>query len=262
MLKKSKFKVVPHLHESYINDTLYTPAYFSLKRQLQDQSISGSVDIIEQFPRKTMAFLVCILDENSLVPDDYVARLLAVNNIHRDMSMCCGPVLNMYPEHKIDKTESAIVAKYKQYKIPAISNVISCTIDDSDHFPPTTGCLISGHYYNQIGGYTPIETVRCSTIDNPAVFNRLLKLGPIIYSTALSTSYFVTSDELNMANYAKHFYDLGYFDGLLGKQRPNVINDIEYDLSQDEVNVSLINTCKCNYNVGYYEALAKNLIIC
>lgn len=271
LIKKSQRTVVPGFFscEGEDKSVMYAPATESLKKQIQSLSISADIQVlnIEDFPQRVDSFLVSILDENSVIPDDYVARVLAMNNLHRDFSLFCGPVKPYFSLKPASAINAALLNMYKLYNYESFSSFISCSLNgDHNHYPCITGCVISGHAYNMAHGYTCNKTPRSILENNKNFFKLIENIGPMIYSARLGTFYYITSDEARPDNLIKYWYEVGFENGQIDKINSSSIRNQSKELAQLEMqNIpesdSMINACKCMYTVGYYEALTSSKII-
>jgi hypothetical protein len=277
LIKKSLNTVVPEFFSCETTDktSIYRPVTPSLNDQLRSLGVAGSISIlsVEDFPTHVDDFLVCVLDENSLVPDDYIARIMAMNNLHRDAALFCGPV-GTHSSIKPTSTINKILELYKTYHYDSFSRFISCEINnDYNYYPPITGCVISGRVYNMVHGYKPQRTVRSIIENNKDFFCSLSKLGPMIYSNRLSTFQYLTSEDLKTENLIQYWYTEGYSSAQLDKHNKVDTNKesskllkLEYLISNtDSPNDSsfkfIIDACKCMYSVGYYECLTNSKIL-
>lgn len=280
-IKKTRHKAVPPFYShSFDRDqsSLYRPALDSIKAQIKELGVTASVDLVDvqDIPVKTNAFLLCILDENSLIADDYIARILSTNNLHRDMAMVCGPVLPVSKNQPLDWFVLKIADTYKKYDLKNFSSFISTYINgDYQNYPSIEGCIFSGRHYNEMGGYRPVITPRFLMEKNYDFLSGLDRIGPLVYSERLSTLYYVNPEELEMNNFSKFYYCMGYYDALCppnAKSYNSVVlalefvdNDSAYADKTDSDRISkygnMLTTLKCIYEVGFTEAKTNNKIL-
>lgn len=269
---RSETLVVPAFFNTNISGQMFRPAYDVIEKQIKELNLNAGVNMVDikDIPVNTQSFLVCILGENSLVPDDYVARLLSMNNLHRNMSLLCGPVnttSNVIPK---DWFISKIAKNYKNYEIDGFSSFISCYLNnDESNYPPIEGCIFSGRHYNECGGYRPIFSPRYLITKDSNLLSELDKSGPIIYSDRLRTITYISSDEYEMSNFSKYYYRLGYYDGTRGINHNSKILEItdferyNKDIPEDnkEKYLKISKILECMYKIGHTEAVTQNAIL-
>lgn len=283
LLRNKNKKLLPTMEFPVYTDSpyVYKQAGHSIDEQsksLTGLSIGKTVIEYEEIPSKINASILCILDENSIVPSDYINRILAMNNLHTRASFFCGPVFNTSPVIPTDLLNSKISNSYKTYGLNEFGSFISCYLnDDFRNYPPIHGNIFIGSYYNSVGGYNPVISPRGRVYRNPKFFDRLEKTSTdIIYSSRLSTGYFITAEELSIENFSSYYYALGYSDGLNASTKDmedqyikchNML-DIEDPSwitqgpeAQNEIYKKYLYVLKCNYDVGYFEAISKTKII-
>jgi hypothetical protein len=203
-----------------IIDRNYSYEDYNLYEDIHKQGKNLSVDYLlnvgpaSEIPRKTDAFLFVILDENTLIPSDYLSRILSMNNLHRDMAFCCGPRLTRCSRNNLELAN--LEALYHSYNIDSFSTFISCSINNEPwNYPPISGCVFSGRHYNSAGGYQELITPRGPT-ENYSFLGRIDKMGPAIYTERLKTYKFLTHDEIQINSMAKWCYFQGYKSKSLG----------------------------------------------
>ena len=184
-----------------------------IKKQAKLLNLDYSLQIgpLSGVPRKTDSFLFCLLDENTFVPADYLARITSVGNLHRDLSCMCGPRITRYSRIVLDDAE--LQNHYFKYELDSFSTFISCYLNGQNWlYPPVTSCVYSGRHYNSVGGYNPTESPRGPIQDNPTFMSALDRAGPIVYNERLRTYKFVTYEETNRKHLSKYCYDRGFLD--------------------------------------------------
>lgn len=279
-IKKSRSKIVPPFYSSVVEgeSSLYKPVTASLEQQVKELNINAGVHVvdIQDIPVKTGAFLLCVLDENSLIPDDYLHRIVSMNNLHRDAALVCGPVKTVSQTQPIDWFVSRIARVYKNYFLDGFSSFISCYLnDDSQNYPPIDGCVFSGRHYNECGGYRAIMTPRFMLEKNFEFLSRIDKTGPMVYSDRLKTLYYISSEEFEIQNFSRFYYCLGYYDGLQSTSKKfrnqfitnaNLLEvdsltwvDDNHDVAESKRDKygQAAATLKCMYELGYTEAIVK-----
>lgn len=283
LIIKSDFKKIPPLLEfSNPNDSpyVYMSCVDSIKSQVLHLGLNTDINIIEykDIPSKVNAHLVVFLSEKSLVPSDYVNRILAMNNLHTNAGAFCGPIFTQKPEG-FDWFTSKIAETYMRYSLDSFSSFISCSLTkDNENYPPIFGNVFVGHYYNKIGGYNPIKSERANIYTNPKCFERLERSGgELIYSERLSSGYYITAEEMSIENFKNYYYSMGYAQGVKSTaesfthqyiqnsnmleienitwvtENRNVDNNLEY-----KKNVSIL---KCMYDLGYFEGMTGKLLV-
>lgn len=274
-------KVPPSIVHSNPDDDKYS--YLTPEQTLEKQAKEFNVDIeirevsLNEIPIKAESFLLCFLDKNSLVPSDYIARILSMNNLHTNAVAFCGPVFTTKSVHKIDWFISKVSNLYKKYSLDSFDSFISCRLnEDEQNYPEITGTIFSGSNYTKLGG---IQTIS-ARYDIPKVsefFSRSKDLGDIIYSSRLSTGYFITAEEFNIENFSQYYYKLGYQDGLKSTpekmyhqfaQNNNLleIESLSWATQNEEVKenkeyIKHVAIFKCLYELGFFEAFTGTRII-
>ena len=191
-----------------------------IKKQAKELNVDYHLHIehLSEIPRRTDSFLFVILEENSFIPIDYLARIMSVNNLHRDMACVCGPRITRYSRIGLDIAglqdgKSGLLDYYYKYELDSFSTFISCYLNGQNWlYPPTTSCVYSGRHYNSVGGYTPLESPRGPIQDNPAFMSTIDRAGPIVYNERLRTYKFVTHEETDRKHLSKYCYDRGFLD--------------------------------------------------
>lgn len=187
--------------------------YEDIKKQAKELNIDYSLQIgpLEELPRKTNSFLFTVLDENSFLPIDYLARIMALNNLHRDLSCMCGPRITRYSRINLGMGE--FESHYHKYELDSFSTFISCYLNGQNWlYPPLVGCIFSGRHYNSVGGYSSLESPRGPIQDNPSFMSTIDRAGPIVYNEQLRTYKFVTHEETDRKHLSKYCYDRGFLD--------------------------------------------------
>lgn len=267
-IKKSKHKVVPPFFTHMLDGEsafMYRPVTEELERQVKEIGLSAAINIvdIQNIPTKVESYLVAILDENSLITDDYVSKILSINNLYRDASMFCGPVLPIAQTIPTDWFIGRISKTFKLYEINGFSSFSACYLNqDIQNYPHIDGCIFSGRHYNQVGGYRALFSPRTLVEKNDAFFAALDKIGPIVYSDRLKTLYYITSDEYDLTYIGKYYYSLGYSDGLSNQPLSQIVleaTDVPVE-HRDEYE-SHIAALRGMYELGRIEAKSRNKIV-
>ena len=155
------------------------------------------------------------------VGNDYLAAVASINNLHRDTAVLCGPV-STHHKNNSDWFTKAIEDNYKNYTIPVTDQMLLIDISDEEHnFPHVSGCFFSGRTYNEIGGYAPIASPRGYLRNNKHFIKMMSAKGKVIYSSALSSIYFIPDVEFDIKYVSGYYYDLGYQDGTLLSYKTN-----------------------------------------
>lgn len=272
----------PKIKDRQANDTLYHPCFESLKNQADGFEISANIELVslDEIPKSTDSFLTIILHQNSLIPEDYLPRIMAMNNLHRSCACFCGPVYTRSKSHPRDWFISRILKGYKNYEIDSFSTSISCKINtEVSNYPPIFGSVFSSRYYNDAGGYEPLSSPRYDIENNTLFFKKVDTIGDIIYSSKLDTSYFVTAEEFEIENFSKYYYSLGYQEGIMTDNEKIFdrfaenynwleFQNIEWCDSNEEVDVTQkfsyarqIAILKCAYQLGFFEAITGEKIV-
>jgi hypothetical protein len=283
VIRNKNKRVFAEMEFSNPNDCPYvykacTSAINEQTKSLTGLSVGLSFIEYEEIPAKTNSSILCILDENSLVPSDYINRILAMNNLHTSSGFFCGPIFTECSAIKTNWFVSRISNLYKRYTLNEFGSFISCKLnDDIRNYPPVSGNVFIGSYYNRVGGYNPVTSPRGPIYRNVKFFDRLNKSNvDIIYSTRLSTGYFITQEEMNIENFSSYYYAIGYSDGMsaelsqIDDQYIKCQNMIEISdpswissgtQSDNEIYKKYVAILKCNYELGFFEAVTKTKIV-
>lgn len=265
-----------------VANVVYHPCLDSLKNQAEAFEIPVNVELVnlDEIPRSTDSFLTIILHQNSLIPEDYLPRIMAMNNLHRSAACFCGPVYTRSKSHPRDWFISRILKGYKNYEIDSFGTSLSCKINTEVlNYPPIFGCVFSSRYYNDAGGYEPLRSPRHDIENNTLFFKKIDTIGDVIYSSKLNTSYFVTAEEFEIENFSKYYYSLGYQQGLMTENEKIFdriaenynwleLQNLEWCESNEEVDIAQkfsytrqMAILKCSYQLGFYEAVAGEKIV-
>lgn len=277
IIKKNAFKAVP---PNYSVGELEN-CLVSLDKQVKAFNINCSITPtdIKDVPRKTDAFLVCFLDENSLIPNDYLIRITSMSNLYRDSTCFCGPVSTHSVVLPNDWFLSRILQSYKNYNLKWFNEGVFIINKDTNVYPPLEGCIFSGYHYNLMGGYVPTESPRGLIERNNILLSKIDSCGLILYCSKLQTGLYISGEEFTLENFNKYFYNMGYMHGgLVTDEEFNkkfLVNhnmlEIE-NLSWIEENEKItkenkirygkqVAIIKCMYELGYYEAMTRSKII-
>jgi len=266
-------------------DKVLAPCATSLVSQATKFGIDVEVNVVnlEDIPSVSSASLLGILDENMFVGNDYLAAIASINNLHRDAAVLCGPV-STHHKNNSDWFTKAIEDNYKNYTIPVTDQMLLIDISDEEHnFPHVSGCFFSGRTYNEIGGYAPIASPRGYLRNNKHFIKMMSAKGKVIYSSALSSVYFIPDVEFDIKYVSGYYYDLGYQDGTLLSYKTNKEQLAEtwhrfiespemFDnasprwllSTNEETNYSYAEKLvllKCKYQVGFFEGMLGRKII-
>ncbi len=182
-------------------------------------------------PTQTEADAVVVLNENSLVPNNYLDIVNAVFYLNSTASIITGSTFK-YSNINVDLD---LIKEYKNYLDPYANTVRSCVTAIS-YFNTLYGCIFNGYHYNKCGGYKPTISPRY-VIDTPYEFIRkMYKSGDIIYQKQLQVGYFLTKEEQTNENIFRYFYEIGCKDHLY-----------------ETTSIQLNDTSSLMYNIGKLE---------
>lgn len=229
------------------NKSIYF-TYEDLNKQAKNLNIDYSITLgnSSNIPRKTDAFLFVLLEENSLIPDDYLSRIISINNLYRDMSFSCGPRIARYSRN--DLKTSSFKENYYKYYIDTSNDIMSKTINkEKFNYPNMYGCVFSGRCYNSVGGFIEKISPRGPIEENHEFFTKLDSLGPAIYHKKLLTYKMLTDIDTSLKYMMQYCYFKGYSDQSLGiseyikgalKEKGNEHLLASYQLGQQEFETS------------------------
>ena len=268
--------------------SLHEPCIDSVKRQIAELELKADISIVEasEVPRDVNSRLVILLDQNSLIPRQYILSAVSMNNMFKSNAVFCGPVSTKSSSKPTDWFISDIAEYYKTYSINDFSKVLAFDItEEPELFPPANTCVVSARFYNEVGGYSPLVSPRGDIKNNSLFLLELSKIGSIVYTKSLDTSYYVSSSEFQVANFSKYFYNLGYCRGVnMFKNKEEQYETlwkmfVESPESIDNRTLSFINfnteieserkkkyaeklaTFKCLYQVGMFEGINGQKIL-
>ena len=268
--------------------SVHEPCLDSIKRQVRELEINAEVQLIEagEVPRDVDSRLVIILDQNALIPRQYLLSAVSMNNMYKSKAVFCGPVSTKSSSKPNDWFIAEVAEHYKTYTLNEFNKVLAFDITEEPNlFPPATSCVISGRFYNEVGGYTTLVSPRGDIKNNSMFLLELSKIGSIIYTKSLETSYYVSPAEFEISNFSKFFYQLGYSRGVnMFKSKEDQYETlwkmfVESPESIDNRTLSFINfnteidadhkkkyaeklaTFKCLYQIGMFEGINGQKIL-
>lgn len=210
---KNKTKVPPIYSTSSKDDRgiPYRPCLESLERQAKELGVTTNIKLIElnEIPTSTKSLLVGFLCENNLIPDDYLARILSLNNLYRSANGFIGDHTAIYNYNQNKDIDSELVQTYHKRIIGSDWNKnILMEYTDEIKTPLIYGAIFNGCYYNSNGGFTATITPRTLSPISPSLINKENKL---VWSKRLNILEFIPSLEMTDLTFGNWFYEIGFF---------------------------------------------------
>lgn len=196
-------------------DQLIENCVNALKKEVDAYNINADVNIvsIESIPAQCDANLICFLDQNMFIPDDFLNRAVALNNLFRDGGVFCGPVYTHWDDNSPSFIKS-IEKNYHRYHLH-FGNSQVCDITQEEHnYPRLIGSVFSGSAYNEIG-YSSLKSPRHQSLDNRSFIQKIGRRYKILYAEDLYKIRYLTSSDMETKNISDYYYDMGFQDGLL-----------------------------------------------
>lgn len=202
--------VPPEFVHNESKDTYFTLEDISKQAKLLNIDYTLTCGALSGIPRKTDSFLFIVLSENSLIPGDFLSKILSINNLHRDAACFCGPRIARSSKSTLDLAN--FLKLYQNYSLDSFSTFISCYINGQDWlYPSISGSIFSGRHYNSVGGYSEHMSPR-GPVENIEFFNRIDRSGPMVYSECLKTYKFLTDIDMVRPYMTQWCYEQGYVD--------------------------------------------------
>lgn len=173
------------------------------------ETTGGRLISLEEMPTQTEADAIVVLNQNTLVPSNYLDLINAAYYLNSTASVMMGPIFK-YSSVRVDLD---LIDEFMNSPNHFVNSIKSCTAS-IQQFNSLYGCVFNGYHYNKCGGYKPTVTPR-GTITTPYEFLRkMARSSEIIYENRLHTGYFVTKEEQTNENILSHFYECGCKDHL------------------------------------------------
>lgn len=189
----------------------YRPCTQSLEKQAKELGIAININVVElnDVPTSTKSLLVGFLCENNLIPDDYLARILSMNNLYRSANGFLGDHKAVYNSNHEIGVYLDLIDTYHKRQMGSVWNKNSLMeYTDEIKMPLIYGSVFNGHYYNSHGGFTATLTAR--TI-SPASLSLINTENQLVWAKRLDIFEFLPITEINKEIFGNWFYELGYF---------------------------------------------------
>mgnify|MGYP007071585468 CR=1 FL=1 len=194
-----------------------------LEKQAQELNVSINIRHVskDEIPTNTKNFLVCFLSNKSIIPVDYLGRVLAINNLFRSSYVFLG-------DHSTLKDNTEL---YKTRKIGNTPHELM--IKTKLEYSLFQGVVISGHYYNSVGGLILEKNKRFTTSFCKNIFST-----DIIWSNRLNVFNFEPTPKMN-----EYWYNYGSVSS--GPSLKN--SDLQQSIDTE------VGKWKTFFDLGYYE---------
>lgn len=194
-----------------------------LEKQAQELNISINIRHVskDEIPTSTKNFLVCFLSNKSIIPVDYLGRVLAINNLFRSSYLFLG-------NHTTIKDTTGL------YKTREVGNAPhEIMIKTNLKYSLFQGLIISGHHYNSVGGLVLEKNNRFVTPFCKNIFST-----DVIWSNRLDILNFETSPNL-----VEYWYNVGSVSDKDARFSPELQQSTDKDSGK----------WKTFFDLGYYE---------
>lgn len=254
---QNKIKVPPIYSTSNKDDRgiAYRPCVESLEKQAKELGISINVKLVDlnDVPISTKSLLIGFLCENNLIPDDYLGRVLSLNNLYRSAQGFIGDHLSIY-NHKNDSgIDTTLIQTYHKRVIgPEWNKNVLMEYTSEIECPLIYGTIFNGYYYNSSGGFIATLTPRTLSPSSPSLINNENKL---IWSKRLNIFEFLPASEINDYNFGHWFYDMGYLSKQKHENNPDLIL-LKNQFSKETDNKKRIEFLCWMYDTGCYESFS------
>ncbi len=233
----------------------YRPCLESLEKQGKELGISINIKLVElnEVPISTNSLLIAFLCENNLIPDDYLGRIVSLNNLYRSANGFIGNYKSACSyNYSFNNSIDAEVANFYHNRI--INNEWNknslMEFTDEIKYPLIYGTIFNGYYYNSNGGFVPNVTPRTISIMSPSLIN---KENQLVWSKRLDIFEFLPSSEINETTFGNWFYDMGYFSKQKHEDNPDLLllkNKFKKDMEEKKK----INFLCWMHDTGFYES--------
>jgi hypothetical protein len=230
----------------------YRPCSESLENQAKELGVKINIKKLDlnEVPSSTKSLLVGFLCENNLIPDDYLARVMSLNNLYRSAYGFLGDHSCVYNNTKSSEFNNELASIYHARKIGGEWNKNSLMeLTDEIHQPLIYGCIFNGYYYNSNGGFKPVLTPRTMSAMAPSLIN---KNNQLIWSRRLNIFEYIPLSDFDDKFFSKWFYDLGYLNQEKWSDNPDML--LFGCKFKDEDYKKRINFFKWIYDAGCYES--------
>lgn len=254
---KNKIKI-PNIYSTSNKEDrgiAYRPCVESLEKQAKELGIQINIKLVEfnEIPVSTNSLLIGFLCENNLIPDDYLGRIVSLNNLYRSANGFIGNHKAVYSHnHSFNNPiDSELINFYHNRTIDSGWNKnILMEFTDEIKYPLIYGVVFNGYYYNSNGGFVPSATPRTICAMAPSLIN---KENQLVWSKRLNIFEFLPSSEINEVTFGNWFYEMGYFSKEKYEDNPDLLllkNKFKNDLDEKKK----INFLCWMHDTGCYES--------
>lgn len=232
----------------------YRPCLESLEKQAKELGVTINVKPVElnEIPTSTKSLLVGFLCENNLIPDDYLGRVLSLNNLYRSANGFIGNHTAIYNYNQDNGIDPEIVQSYHKRIVGSDWNKNSLMeyTEDIIKIPLIYGAIFNGYYYNSNGGFTATLTPRTISPVSPCLIN---KENQLIWSKRLNIFEFIPTLEMNDLTFGNWFYEMGFFSKERHDNDPDLLL-LKSKFSRDSEARKKIDFLCWMYDTGCYES--------
>ncbi len=246
---------VPNIYSTTNKDDrgiAYRPCIDSLYAQSKELGVNINIKILErtEVPTSTKSLLVGFLCENSLIPDDYLARIMSLNNLYRSAFGFVGNHSCVYNQSNQDAFNNDLASMHHSRRIGNDWNKNTLMeITNEIKQPLIYGCVFNGYYYNSNGGFKASLTPRTISLMSSNLINDKTEL---IWAKRLDIFEFIPTPDFHDNTFGQWFYDLGYFNKKKWEDDPDLLLfSLKY---KDEQYKKRVKFFQWMYDTGCYES--------
>lgn len=233
----------------------YRPCLESLEKQAKELGIAVNIKLLElnEIPISTNCLLIGFLCENNLIPDDYLGRIISLNNLYRSANGFIGNHKSVCSNNYNfnNSIDPELVNLYHNRIIGSEWNKNSLMeLTDEIKYPLIYGAIFNGYYYNSNGGFVPTVTPRTISTMSSSLIN---KENQLIWSKRLNIFEFLPALEINDITFGNWFYEMGYFSKEKHEDNPDLLlfkNKFKKDLEEKKKT----NFLCWMHDTGHYES--------
>ena len=195
------------------SSTIYEPVIDGLSRQAKSLMLDIDIDVLDcgELPAKVDSKLVIVFRERCMISSKYLLNIVSLNNMFPKFSVLCGKIENYHTSIHDDFFTDRLSKFYMAYNLFESPTSVVCDIsDEPSNLPPSYNICINSSTYNDIGGISPMKTLRGDILNNRVFVNSAASLGNVFYSSILPSKNILSERDMSMSRISKHFYELGY----------------------------------------------------
>lgn len=265
------------------NNNIYLPILTSIKNEIKEYNLSANITEIENdnIPSKTTASIVLIIDSSFYVENDYLNKIISINNVFRDGAIFCGPT-DTYTNMNLAQGIQKINKNYKKYKLSFGNSIVSSITKEIQHYPDIYCVAISGRAYNDFA-YRPLVSPRHISINNKLFISQSSSKYNIYYVSTLQKIKYLDANDFTLESISDFYYDTGYQDGVLVNHKnldskreelwhrfvesPEILDNemprwlLDSSKETDGEYLENLVICKCKYQIGFYEGMMSRKLI-